>query len=212
MKKTTRLPIESVFIMPIQRIPRYILLLKEMRKYTFETHPDFEGLPIVASEIETILAELNKNIKKGEQEEIKKVQTIFESVEWDLHLAIDPESRLLRETTFTLKELSAGKNEKSTLTQLKPKSEYLCYLFPHSLLICKYNKGNEDKPYRLEHYCSGEELSQIEIEDPSKMKQKPGFTLVFKNGAKLKLRCQVYEEALGWIGDIEKITKSHASS
>ena len=34
MKRTTRLPIESVFIMPVQRIPRYSLLLR-VRKRSF---------------------------------------------------------------------------------------------------------------------------------------------------------------------------------
>jgi hypothetical protein len=41
----------------------------------------------VTSEIEVSLAELNKNIKKGEQEELKKVQTIYESVEGDVHVS-----------------------------------------------------------------------------------------------------------------------------
>jgi len=208
MKRTTRLPIESVFIMPIQRIPRYILLLKEMKKYTFESHPDYEGLPKVATEIENILLELNKHIKKGEQEEIKKVQTIFESVEGDLHLAIDPQSRLLRETSMTIKEMSLNKNEKAAMKQLKEKSAYLCHLFADSFLICKYNKGNEEKPYRLEHFWMTEEISHLEIEEPSKMKAKPAFTVCFKNSTKIKFRLQAYEDALGWIGDIERITKS----
>jgi len=33
-RQTTRLTVEAMLIMPIQRLPRYVLLLKELRKYT----------------------------------------------------------------------------------------------------------------------------------------------------------------------------------
>jgi len=62
------------------------LFIQELKKFTSESHPDFEGIPKAASRIEQVLLELNKNIKKGEQEELKKVQTIYESVEGDVHV------------------------------------------------------------------------------------------------------------------------------
>lgn len=38
------LSLASYLIMPIQRIPRYVLLISELLRMTPETHPDFPGL------------------------------------------------------------------------------------------------------------------------------------------------------------------------
>ncbi len=37
-------PLEALLITPIQRIPRYNLLLKDLIKHTSDTHPDYQNL------------------------------------------------------------------------------------------------------------------------------------------------------------------------
>jgi hypothetical protein len=39
-----RLGLDSLRVVPIQRIPRYVLLLKALIKYTSEDHPDYKNL------------------------------------------------------------------------------------------------------------------------------------------------------------------------
>jgi hypothetical protein len=53
--------IESLLIMPIQRIPRYSLLLAELKKHTHTAHPDFALLP----KVESMVAEVGKNINEA---------------------------------------------------------------------------------------------------------------------------------------------------
>lgn len=36
--------LESFLVKPIQRLPKYVLLLKELVKHTFEFHPDYFDL------------------------------------------------------------------------------------------------------------------------------------------------------------------------
>jgi hypothetical protein len=43
-KITNQLDLPSLLITPIQRIPRYNLLLRDLIKSTWEDHPDFESL------------------------------------------------------------------------------------------------------------------------------------------------------------------------
>lgn len=46
--------IKQFLILPVQRIPRYKMLLEEMRKATWETHPDYENLSIALQKIRQI--------------------------------------------------------------------------------------------------------------------------------------------------------------
>eukprot|EP00736_Rhodelphis_marinus_P008410 Rmarinus@m.17971 len=55
--------LNSFLIMPVQRIPRYVLLLKEIRKYTDEGHPDVEFLDKALSDVEEIATQVNKCMK-----------------------------------------------------------------------------------------------------------------------------------------------------
>jgi FYVE/RhoGEF/PH domain-containing protein 3 len=48
--QTGNLELSSYFLLPVQRIPRYKMLLQDVVKHTWDTHPDFEkltkGIPI----------------------------------------------------------------------------------------------------------------------------------------------------------------------
>lgn len=43
-EKLSGLSVESFLILPVQRIPRYVLLLQDLLKYTNATHQDFNNL------------------------------------------------------------------------------------------------------------------------------------------------------------------------
>jgi len=63
-----RLPFDSFQILPIQRIPRYQLLIKELLKYTEEDHPDFPNLTKSLQKVVEIAAEMDK---RKQREDLK---------------------------------------------------------------------------------------------------------------------------------------------
>eukprot|EP00494_Astrolonche_serrata_P029836 UN30103 len=67
-------PLDALLIRPIQRLPRYSLLLKELLKYTDEEHPDF--LYIEKALLEVTKVNLLINTKIAEQENRNRVRTI----------------------------------------------------------------------------------------------------------------------------------------
>eukprot|EP01119_Soliformovum_irregulare_P022894 TRINITY_DN7905_c0_g1_i2.p1 TRINITY_DN7905_c0_g1~~TRINITY_DN7905_c0_g1_i2.p1 ORF type:complete len:331 (+),score=78.20 TRINITY_DN7905_c0_g1_i2:133-1125(+) len=55
--------LDSLLIMPVQRIPRYVLLLKELLKHTEPTHRDFKDLKAAVEALESIGSHLNHSKK-----------------------------------------------------------------------------------------------------------------------------------------------------
>jgi hypothetical protein len=51
--------LENYLIMPIQRLPRYALLLRELEKVTLDVHPEKAALGAAAAKLEAKLAELD---------------------------------------------------------------------------------------------------------------------------------------------------------
>lgn len=54
IKKSGKLDFNALLIMPIQRVPRYVLLLKDLRSRTAEDHPDFEFLQKAVKSVKDI--------------------------------------------------------------------------------------------------------------------------------------------------------------
>ncbi|KAJ1504810.1 hypothetical protein HMI54_006557, partial [Coelomomyces lativittatus] len=60
------LTIVSFLILPIQRVPRYILLLEQLLKFTSPDHPDYLGLQKCVDEVKHIAEHINDAIRKFE--------------------------------------------------------------------------------------------------------------------------------------------------
>ena len=63
----------SLLILPIQRIPRYKLLLNEIVKNTKPTHPDYTQLTTALSKVEAVSHEINDRMKEFERRETVKL-------------------------------------------------------------------------------------------------------------------------------------------
>ena len=61
------LDLSSLLILPIQRIPRYELLLNEALKLTNENHPDYSNLVQAAKIIKAMAVSINLDVKQYEQ-------------------------------------------------------------------------------------------------------------------------------------------------
>ncbi|KAI8805728.1 hypothetical protein BJ742DRAFT_819778 [Cladochytrium replicatum] len=63
---TKGLAFESFLIMPVQRIPRYRLLLENIYRYTSPTHPDYQDLSVSLRLVETVARWMNESIREQE--------------------------------------------------------------------------------------------------------------------------------------------------
>ena len=64
------LSFESLLILPVQRLPRYSLLLNDLIKTTPKEHPDYEYLQKAKNAIGEVITEINSR-KKAEENEVK---------------------------------------------------------------------------------------------------------------------------------------------
>ncbi|XP_065191006.1 pleckstrin homology domain-containing family G member 3-like isoform X2 [Sycon ciliatum] len=72
------LRLEGFLIMPIQRIPRYRLLLKDLLRHTDETHPDFPMLKTSYDQICEVASHINEYIRQHEN--FEKMLSIQQSL------------------------------------------------------------------------------------------------------------------------------------
>ncbi|XP_064405676.1 intersectin-1-like [Halichondria panicea] len=60
--------LNSLLLEPIQRVPRYELLLKDLLKHTPEEHPDYSTLKEALNFVQKIAIDCNENIRRAENE------------------------------------------------------------------------------------------------------------------------------------------------
>lgn len=61
-----QLDLPSLLIMPVQRLPRYVLLLTELKANTPDTHPDFFDICAALEMVKNVVNEMNNAIIKAE--------------------------------------------------------------------------------------------------------------------------------------------------
>ena len=71
---------------PVQRIPRYVLLLKDLLKHTDKSHPDYEELQKALTGFEQIATEINE--KKRHHENQQKLQHYDEIIKGNRDLLL----------------------------------------------------------------------------------------------------------------------------
>eukprot|EP00052_Salpingoeca_macrocollata_P024281 m.216372 g.216372 ORF g.216372 m.216372 type:complete len:813 (+) comp22215_c0_seq1:195-2633(+) len=59
--------LEDHLIIPVQRVPRYLLLLRELRKRTPQSHPDSADLDTAIAKVENLASQMNEAKKKVEK-------------------------------------------------------------------------------------------------------------------------------------------------
>lgn len=79
----------------VQRIPRYVLLLRELKKHTAPDHPDLAQLNFALTKIESIAAHVNES--KRHVENMSKLLDIQSRVKDPKFQLFKPDRRLLRE-------------------------------------------------------------------------------------------------------------------
>jgi len=110
----------SFLILPVQRIPRYSLLLRELLKHTWSDHVDYADLEYSLKRMEDVANYLND--KKAEAENISKVNEVWNKIS-GLPLVLSPDRRFVRNGEVRIGE-KGGKERK-------------LYLFNDTLIISK---------------------------------------------------------------------------
>ncbi|CAG8831359.1 14761_t:CDS:2, partial [Racocetra persica] len=87
------LPFNSFLSLPIQRIPRYKLLLEALLKHTEKTHPDYINLEQCVHQISLIAEEVNEKIRDAEnQQKVLEIQNKVERLPGNI---INPARRFI---------------------------------------------------------------------------------------------------------------------
>ncbi|KAM9960840.1 hypothetical protein ACTFIW_009996 [Dictyostelium discoideum] len=121
------LDLYSYLIMPIQRIVRYILLLKEVIKYTPSTHPDYQMLQNAKENIKRVADHVNES--KMAVENKRKILSIQDSIQNLQFNLMEKERTYIREGFLEIEDTF--------------KKDSYFFLFSDLLLFVKYKPSEE---------------------------------------------------------------------
>jgi hypothetical protein len=122
--------IESLMINPVQRIPRYILILKEILKYTDECTPAYEKLKAVYDQVEKVCASINQD--KAQNDSVSRIADLHEAIKDKFDQVIAPGRKLIREDE--VKILKSG-------GFMKKYSDIILFLFNDMVLWTSKKSG-----------------------------------------------------------------------
>eukprot|EP01119_Soliformovum_irregulare_P013865 TRINITY_DN3727_c2_g1_i7.p1 TRINITY_DN3727_c2_g1~~TRINITY_DN3727_c2_g1_i7.p1 ORF type:complete len:1665 (-),score=740.24 TRINITY_DN3727_c2_g1_i7:2131-7125(-) len=91
----TKLSLPSLLIMPIQRLPRYNLLLRDIIKNTWVEHHDYKGLNEALQKMEKLT--LDVNIQKGAAENKERLINIERSLDGGPEISKNPHRKFISE-------------------------------------------------------------------------------------------------------------------
>eukprot|EP01117_Protostelium_nocturnum_P005387 TRINITY_DN1958_c0_g1_i1.p1 TRINITY_DN1958_c0_g1~~TRINITY_DN1958_c0_g1_i1.p1 ORF type:complete len:1618 (+),score=627.59 TRINITY_DN1958_c0_g1_i1:434-5287(+) len=90
----------SLLIAPVQRLPRYELLLSEMVKYTPQDHEDFDKITLALIKIKDVTEFVNNNKRKAEN--LQKILSIQSSLDGNVKSLFHLNRLLVDEGTFNV--------------------------------------------------------------------------------------------------------------
>jgi len=93
---------DSLLILPIQRVPRYVLLLKELIALTPPEHEDYADLQSATLKMEGIAHDINKSIKEAESRAYciqiqQKIDTKFGTVPLPIPCLVEAHRKFVKE-------------------------------------------------------------------------------------------------------------------
>eukprot|EP01119_Soliformovum_irregulare_P016467 TRINITY_DN4763_c0_g1_i2.p1 TRINITY_DN4763_c0_g1~~TRINITY_DN4763_c0_g1_i2.p1 ORF type:complete len:1139 (+),score=324.80 TRINITY_DN4763_c0_g1_i2:493-3417(+) len=130
-KKCQYKDIQSLLIQPIQRLPRYVLLLQELKEATPSNHPDHDPLELAFVKMKVVADYVNE--KKREAEDMNSVLIIQDQITYPFS---EPEPLIQPHRRFIKQE---------GVIQLSKKNEHkvrTLFLFNDLLLLVRKVKGD----------------------------------------------------------------------
>ncbi|KAI3635913.1 hypothetical protein MIR68_006051 [Amoeboaphelidium protococcarum] len=132
-------------IMPVQRVPRYKLLLEDLLKNTTSSHPDYKDLHKALAEIRQRAIEINE--KKREADNNEKILAIQNRIKGSLSSPlVQPFRKLLNagqvfycRYEVYLRSNGAGKSLQQSIKCTPVNKYYLLIMFSDIMLMCKFD-------------------------------------------------------------------------
>eukprot|EP01094_Clydonella_sp_ATCC50884_P025063 TRINITY_DN6443_c0_g1_i2.p1 TRINITY_DN6443_c0_g1~~TRINITY_DN6443_c0_g1_i2.p1 ORF type:complete len:947 (-),score=250.26 TRINITY_DN6443_c0_g1_i2:295-3135(-) len=192
--KSRGLPFESYLILPVQRIPRYEMLLNDMLNHTSESHPDFENLHKAKHKMTDVGAYVNA--RQRDFEALAKVVEVDHKF-GELEGLVKSHRKLLREGDLS-KYPRGGR-------------KFRCFLF-NDLILIGTPMDKKDKKYRLKSQFRLLKLvlSDIAADDPDVH----GFSMRNRESSEEGFEAMVEseEEKRSWMQDIKEATQALRTS
>lgn len=95
LQNSTAEPIDSLMISPVQRIPRYLLLLQQLLESVPTDSEQYAGLRKVHSELETVATLLNTAM--ASRESLERMQELHQSIKHHFDNLIQPSRYIVKE-------------------------------------------------------------------------------------------------------------------
>ncbi|XP_037315556.2 rho guanine nucleotide exchange factor 17-like [Pungitius pungitius] len=193
----------DLMIKPVQRIPRYELLVKDLLKHTPEDHPDHPYLLDAQRDIKRLAERINKGRRSAEEaeREARVIQEIEAHIEGVEHI-LNPQRKFLRQEIVMEAKTVGGKKDRSLFlfsdliicTTLKRKSGSLrrssMSLYSAASMIDTSSK------YKF--------LWKLALEDVEVVKSSTQAT----NKENIQKMISRLDEDLGTLGQISKLSES----
>lgn len=184
--KTAMHTLDSFLIMPVQRIPRYILLLKEMKKYTPEKTEEWTRLERAHNLIDQMLIELNAGIDQKASERLQKIISIVEKIQGETQL-LNTDHTYINESPIWIRKC-AIKDKQSITKEERKKLKGLkgyCFLFDKTIVLCepiKSARNDDEKQYQLVQQYTLDSLKDVQLEkdiQETKIENHCGFKMKY---------------------------------
>jgi len=184
--------IDDFLIQPIQRVPRYELLLQNLLKYTDRQEDEYDSIQFALDKVREIAGLINQ--RKGESDSFAQVMDVYNKVLPKLDDLVEPHRKKTREGKLLL---AKEKNSKF-------KKRY-AFLMLDILLLTKFSKVEEK--YLLRYHVT---LKTAQVKTMHIGKDAPKKFLVITPTKTLVLYFETIEERNSWFVDIGNcITQLH---
>jgi hypothetical protein len=186
----------SLLVTPVQRIPRYLMLVRSMLKHTWEEHVDYADLKSAEEKISTIAIIVDQKAKDAENVQMMHhLENILEGNDFPL---LDPQRRFIKKG-FMLYEKKKSRNIFKKSTQ----KEIFGFLFSDLLIFASQNSDQKTYAFRSRHMlidCALEDVEEKERSNSLKLlydiKDDEYFILSFKDERDKKGWKELLEECM----------------
>lgn len=200
------LTFETLLVTPIQRIPRYLLLLKDMLRHTPAEHPDYEKLSIVLPKMEEVANWINN--EKSKFDNLTIIQTLSDTISGYEDSFLKLGRRFLREGL-----LSQYIND-----SMRSKQRYL-FLFSDIILLTQPRRGSAmpllKKAAPKYQFMASVELERCKVFGPAEVSvpgAKHALKLLLADGSSWILHNSSERDVTSWYQSLkEAIDEAQAS-
>jgi len=186
LSKESTLDLMSYMIMPVQRVPRYVLLLKELSKYTSPSHSEWQAIEDALLKIKDVTADINE--AKRQMEHMTRLMEVQSRIQGEFGTLVVPHRRLIRE----------GKLQEMTSTRLfgslKPEPRVF-FLFSDILLWTTDS-------YKFKGYVQN---TTTTIEDDKKLG--PNTFSLTTSKLHICVACKDANEKESWLKDLREVAE-----